>query len=501
MIRFSLIGAMLYLPTVLFAQTDDVVWAEVSISDVNPYVQQTVIYTVTIKSAEALDKVVEPELINIRGVTPPKKIDETKSPYRVEFRYTLTPLTLGQVKIPATSLEVTYNMSPSQWGYQPYYNRQLQKYSTKIQTKELTLNVRPPVTSQQLWLPLTELKLQGQVDRTRVENVGEPITVTLTLNAVGMGGEQLPALVLPMDEKNFHVYAERPQTSQSISRDKTTVIGQRIEKYTLVPQEQGRLEIPMVRLFWWDIKKNRESMVEWLGSVIEIGDVMPIAPTAPTEKIEPSKAETNNLLFKISMIGIILFIIGWWLGAGRPGKSQIKYLLDTLLIAARRQTQRLWMNLMSGLRQLLQTRQKPLLTEMGDSPKSLTKQPPKTPRTPKSIRIFNLIHAIDTENNPVIFLQYVQQLAHEFLHLPPFAPLPQIADTLLTTYPYLNATRVYQLFQTLDDALYSGTYTFNPEAWKADFRSLFRTLPFHSAQMPSQEKEKQGLPPLNPLLS
>jgi len=212
-IRLSLIWVVLNLPITLLAQTDNVVRAEVSVSDANPYVQQTIIYTVIIKSAEPLERIVGPELVNVRGVTPPKKVDETKSPYQVAFRYALTPLTLGQVKIPASSIEVTYNMgtynmSLLQWGYQPYYNRQLSKYTTKIRTKELTLNVRPPATSQQLWLPLKELKLQGHVDRTTVADVGEPITVTLTLSAVGMSEDQLPTLVLPIDERFFHVYTD-----------------------------------------------------------------------------------------------------------------------------------------------------------------------------------------------------------------------------------------------------------------------------------------------------
>jgi hypothetical protein len=442
-----------------------------------------------------------------------EKIDEKKSFLRVESQYALTLLTVGQVKIPPTSIDVTYIVPPQQYPpppqgqYPPYYNRQPRQpfeqpreYSVKIQTQELILNVQPPATPQKLWLPLEDLKLQGYVDKTSVTNVGDPITVTLTLDAVGMSGDRLPILTLPVDEKNFHVYAETsPKTNPRISPDKTTIIGQRIEKYTLVPQRQGKLEIPVVRLFWWDIKKNHESMVEWLGPVVQVGDVMPIVSKPSTEETVSSEKETNNWLLNIGGIGVILFIIGWWLGAGRPGKSQIKYLLGTISIAMRRQARYLWMNLRVWLHQLFQVRKKQSLTEMDDSV-TIAEKPSKTYYIPKPVRIFNLLHAIDTANNPVVFLQYVQQLAHEFLHLPPFTALPQIAEALLITYPYLDTAKVHQLFQTLDDALYSGTYTFNPEAWKAEFKQLFRTLPFHSAQLPAQEKEKLGLPPLNPFV-
>jgi hypothetical protein len=493
MIRLSLIGVILNLPVALFAQTQDsnVVWAEASVSYTNPYVQQTIVYTVVVKSTEPLTKVPgELDIPDIRGVTRLQKgiYKDLSNPYQIEYRYALTPLSLRQLRIPSIQIEVTY---VNQWRY---------SYKKKIQTQELILNVQPPATPQKLWLPLKDLKLQGYVDKTSVTNVGDPITVTLTLDAVGMSGDRLPILTLPVDEKNFHVYAETsPKTNPRISPDKTTIIGQRIEKYTLVPQRVGKLEIPVVRLFWWDIKKNHESMVEWLGPVVQVGDVMPIVSKPSTEETVSSEKETNNWLLNIGGIGVILFIIGWWLGAGRPGKSQIKYLLGTISIAMRRQARYLWMNLRVWLHQLFQVRKKQSLTEMDDSV-TIAEKPSKTYYIPKPVRIFNLLHAIDTANNPVVFLQYVQQLAHEFLHLPPFTALPQIAEALLITYPYLDTAKVHQLFQTLDDALYSGTYTFNPEAWKAEFKQLFRTLPFHSAQLPAQEKEKLGLPPLNPFV-
>lgn len=491
------------LPAVLMAETQgsSPVWAEVSVSEPTPYMQQTIVYTITVKSAEQLKNIaIEPPII--QGVAPLQKIDEVKGSYRTEFRYALTSLTIGSIKIPSVPIDVIYAVNsppwgPPQYGYDPQVNKPIE---VKIHTEELTLNVRPPASTQQLWLPLTGLNLQGQVDKTKVSKVGEPITVTLTLNAEGVSGEQLPTPVLPVAEKDFQVYSERPQTNDRLSNDKKTLIGQRIEKYTVIPQREGRLELPTVRLHWWDVKEDRERIVEWLGPVVQVGNITSSAPVAvdteSTEKIQENPINTS--LIQMASFIIVSLLIGWWLGAGRPGKSQLQYLLGTLLITGRRGLHRFWMGAKDWARQTFQFKRKMPFADL--LLETAAKQPPKKQRVPKRLRAFNLIHAIDTANNPTQYLLYIQQFANEFLRLPPFASLPHIAETLTTAYPHLNATDVRRLFKTLDDALYSGVYNFNPETWKTEFKNLFRTLPFYSPRWLKPE-EIQSLPPLNPFKS
>ena len=62
----------------------------------------------------------------------------------------------------------------------------------EVNTEPSRVQVRPVMTSVSPWLPLRELTLTVNLDAANDVEEGQPVTISLELNAVGATGAQLP---------------------------------------------------------------------------------------------------------------------------------------------------------------------------------------------------------------------------------------------------------------------------------------------------------------------
>ena len=84
--------------------------------------------------------------------------------------------------------------------------------------------------------------------------VGEPLTLTLRLKAVGLGFEQLPELNLPKID-GADIYPDKATTQNRDAGD--VVTGERERKFAIVPNRSGPLTIPSIGIGWWDVVHDR----------------------------------------------------------------------------------------------------------------------------------------------------------------------------------------------------------------------------------------------------
>jgi hypothetical protein len=89
--------------------------------------------------------------------------------------------------------------------------------------------------------------------------VGEPVTLTLSLHAQGLGFEQLPELVLPQLE-GAEIYPDKPVTRTR--DDGTWLFGEAERKFAIVPTRAGTLRIPALSQAWWDTQHDRVASVQ-----------------------------------------------------------------------------------------------------------------------------------------------------------------------------------------------------------------------------------------------
>ncbi len=159
-----------------------------------------------------------------------------------EWVYALYPQKSGQLEIPGAQFS----------GLIQYQGRQ--KGVSEIAETQ-TLTVLPEVAefkskSKNPWLPASELQLKEQwqtsLDTVRV---GDSLTRTLTLKAVGLKASQLPVLTTS-NGTGFKVYADLPVGEQSILKNGLQSLIQ--VKQAIIPTQEGLLKIPAQSITWWN---------------------------------------------------------------------------------------------------------------------------------------------------------------------------------------------------------------------------------------------------------
>lgn len=547
MLRLSFISLLLLLPMAHAEQSEDgQVWAEAFVDVTEPYVQQTILYTLRISSTAQV-KTLNPSAPMLPGVALLEKLDQQPHFYTQqaqgttysisEFRYALTPLTFGQSQIIPASVEVTYS---SKTGWYPYAAKPPAK-KISLQTNAIDLHVKPPASSSKgNWLPLLALTLEGKLDKTPTLQVGEPFSITLTTNALGITGAQLPEPQLPLKPDEFKVYAERPQFGQRLVRNNSVLQGWRVDTYTLIPKRAGTLRIPELQMHWWSLREANSAWSKWPVHLIPVQaagqTTVPAQATSrdkSTDSVPINKVNSNFSWFWWLFSHLSLLALGWWLGAGRPAKEilyaatlqALHWLHDTgrkLAQNTAAQVRRLgWLNAYQEKLKTWQAAPKPWRKLAKNAPEAMqtATQEQATPAsarsdapdlypqmgwrkwlwrvTPAPLRALQFLRAIDNEAEPLRLSRLIQQFAHEQFNTPLNTPLLRLSQAFAQRCPRIDAVALQRLFKELDQLHYDRPNRFKLREWKAEFQRVLQYLPLRQAK--PRDDLQQRLPDLNPL--
>jgi hypothetical protein len=106
------------------------------------------------------------------------------------------------------------------------------------------------------WLPARQLtlSLDGLPGAGKQVRVGQPLNLTMNLQATGLAYDALPALSLPALD-GATVYPDKPVTGNRIND--RWMVGRRQQEFAVVPERAGTLTIPATTLKWWNVQTNR----------------------------------------------------------------------------------------------------------------------------------------------------------------------------------------------------------------------------------------------------
>lgn len=117
------------------------------------------------------------------------------------------------------------------------------------------VRARPSSAGDNAWIPARELHLALEgLPADGKARVGQPITLTMRLDAVGMPFEALPALSLPTID-GADVYPDKAVTGGGASGPWIT--GRRQQGFAVVPTRSGTLHIPETTLHWWNVATDK----------------------------------------------------------------------------------------------------------------------------------------------------------------------------------------------------------------------------------------------------
>lgn len=248
-----------------------------------------------------------------------------KQRYRVLERiYAVFPERSGELTIPPMELSgrLVDRRGDSTWrAIDP--GRRIRVTSEAL---TLTIEPRPDAFTGDDWLPARELTLAQQISATDTLRVGEPVTRTVLIDAVGLEENMLVEPAWP-ELPNARLYPDKPQ---GITRDDGHwVLGHKEYRYAVVPEQPGELVLPELRVDWWDTLENRQRTAVLPAHTVQVAPSAlappPVAPDVaaaarePAPPPAPAAASSAGLwpVIAAGFAGLWLLTLWFWFRATR----------------------------------------------------------------------------------------------------------------------------------------------------------------------------------------
>ncbi|MFC5524587.1 BatD family protein [Rhodanobacter ginsengisoli] len=247
----------------------------------------------------------------------------------LERRYALIPQRAGHIEIPAADFQgeaIDPTDPNSFFGASATVSASSPAVSIDVQPA-------PADWGNTAWLPARELSLslEGWPNPQQPVRVGQPLNLTMKLQATGLSFEALPALSLPALD-GATVYPDKPVTGTR--QDGQWLVGRRQQAFAVVPERAGTLTIPATTVKWWNVLTDRTEMAtipEHSLTVLPAAGVATAPPSAPAAASSAGKVDTATAAMPstwrwiaLASIGLWLFsAMAWWLWRRRRVMSSI----------------------------------------------------------------------------------------------------------------------------------------------------------------------------------
>jgi hypothetical protein len=198
--------------------------------------------------------------------------------YRVlERNYAVFPERSGELIIPPMQLtgRLVERRSSSVW--QPAVRgRRVQVESEAL---HLTVEPKPAGFSGTQWQPARDYRLTQQVSSGDSLRVGEPVTRTVIIDVIGLEENMIVEPEWP-PISGARIYPDQPQ---GITRDDGQwVLGHKEFRYAVVPEQEGELVLPELKVEWWDTQTNSARTVVLDAHTISVQPSALVPPQAQT---------------------------------------------------------------------------------------------------------------------------------------------------------------------------------------------------------------------------
>jgi hypothetical protein len=187
---------------------------------------------------------------------------------------------------------------------------------------QLSIEPKPPEFSGGEWQPARDYRLTQQISSGDALRVGEPVTRTVIIDAVGLEENMIVEPAWP-DVPDTRIYPDQPQ---GITRDDGEwVLGHKEFRYAVVPEKEGDLVLPELKVQWWDTQSNQARTAVLPAHTVY---VQPSALVPPPPAVSPVASAPAEILAPARPGGAGEAAYWRWLALGFAGLW-----LLTLLIA------------------------------------------------------------------------------------------------------------------------------------------------------------------------
>lgn len=257
-------------------------------------VQEQVIYTLRIYWAVEA-RIGDPEAPPLRDALV-EKLDDAKfskvvggRTYNVfERKYAVFPQKIGVLEIPPALVQAVVAGRQRSDGLSGFFGSSGEEVRLRGKAERITVREKAPeYPAGGAWLPTTGLTVAADwsADLTALR-VGEPVTLTIALSAPGLLGAQLPVVILP-NIKGVKVYQDKAQV-ENLKKD-GGITGVRKESIALIPTRPGSIQLPELRIPWWDKSQHKVAYAVLAARRLEVkGIPLTTPPSAGVGNLSPT---------------------------------------------------------------------------------------------------------------------------------------------------------------------------------------------------------------------
>ncbi|MGB3727181.1 MAG: BatD family protein [Glaciecola sp.] len=266
-------------------------YVDATVNQETVYLQQQLLYTIKIHLSQDIQRgnLGLPELDGalIEQVGEDKDYQEIIDGVRyriIERNYAIIPQSSGTFTITGPIFEAQV-LSSSRQSFANFGRTR----TIARRAPDITIDVQAmPSNYNYPWLPseYVEVNEQWQGDATTL-TVGEPVTRTITLTAIGLTKEQLPSLSTPY-HPNFKVYPEQPQFSSV--EHQNAIVAQGVYNTAVIPSSEGDYVLPEVKVPWFNVKTGTTEFATIPARTIT---VVP-NNNQPSKSVTPETKDTSD---------------------------------------------------------------------------------------------------------------------------------------------------------------------------------------------------------------
>ncbi|WP_028583730.1 BatD family protein [Desulfogranum mediterraneum] len=315
---------------------------EVEASPSNPYLQAQILYTVRLYIGLSLanGSLSEPaaEQLTVHKLGQDREFSTSRDGrgYRViERRYALFARQSGPLIIPPLVFQGQSGRSSASL-FDPFGRV---GPSRRVRSQAVELEVKPPPVQAELpWLPASEFRASlERSDPDAPIRAGEPLTLTLTLEAHGLAGSTLPEPRIRGDEA-LRLYPDQADFEQL--QEQEGMVGILRKKIAVIPARAGSFRLEAIEIPWWNTSRQRPELARIPAMLLEVEpglshpgtgsgqaqETVPpsaaqAAPTVPTEPTHPGLKSNPWFWLSGLLAGAWLLTLLAWRQSRRSQKT------------------------------------------------------------------------------------------------------------------------------------------------------------------------------------
>jgi hypothetical protein len=173
-----------------------------------------------------------------------------------ERKYAIFPQKSGELQIPQVVVQATIPDRRRYGNFHDLLGAGGREVKLRSESKKVTVLEKPPeYPADADWLPTDRLSIAEEwSDKPAELLVGESVTVTIAMAGRGLLAAQLPPIELP-ETDGLKLYQGKAEVRNLIKADGVT--GLRKESIAIIPIKAGQVELPEIRVPWWDLEEGR----------------------------------------------------------------------------------------------------------------------------------------------------------------------------------------------------------------------------------------------------